>query len=236
MDDDAAPQPEPPDMAWLLTFADLVSLLITFFVLLYSMKTVDQSKWDMINGSFRGVFADREALVMVHPEDFRTTEVVTEFQADSLRYLQSLLRTEFYDDPVLANIQTEFDEKKQQLIISLPSTLLFTSGSSELRRDGRLAVIKLADKLRHLDNNIEVAGHTDPSPSTSIEYPTNWELAMLRAIAVARIMYERGVDQTVPAFSYGDSRFEEIDPFLPEAKRYMRARRVDVIVLDDKDA
>ena len=51
-DDDDIMEPTPADMGWLLTFADLISLLITFFVLLYSMKVVDTQRWDELKGTF----------------------------------------------------------------------------------------------------------------------------------------------------------------------------------------
>ena len=234
MSDDAVKKPEPPNMAWLLTFADLVSLLITFFVLLYSMKTVDQSQWDILRGALEGVFADEEAVVVIHPEEFKSVDTIQSFPADSLPYLENVLKTEFRLDPVLGNMRTEYDTVQDILTLSLPSSLLFQEGDANLQRAGRVAMIKLADKLRHLDNRIHVAGHTDPSPPKDEDIPTNWELAMLRAIDVVQLFYERGVSQNVPAFSYGDSRFEDEDSQLfSTAERYMRARRVDVLIYGD---
>ncbi len=232
-DDIAPPKPEPPNMAWLLTFADLVSLLLTFFVLLYSMKAVDQSQWDVIRGALSGVFSEEEATVIIHPDEFSMVETITQFPADSLPYLANVLKLEFRDDPVLSEMRSEYESQRDVLILALPSSLVFKAGQVKLEKEGRLALIKLADKLRHLDNRIQIAGHTDPSPLITEEIPTNWEMAMLRATSVAEIFYERGIDKKVPAFSYGDSRFDEIDDRLPQAERHMRARRVEIRIYGD---
>jgi chemotaxis protein MotB len=233
MDDDAPATPEPPDMAWLLTFADLVSLLITFFVLLYSMKVVDQSRWDVLKGAFSGVFAQEEAVVIIHPEEFDSSQILTQFPADSLPYLENVLRVEFKNDPVLSTLESSYDTGEDSLTLSLPASLLFEAGDTTLKREGRIAIIKLADKLRHLDNRIHVEGHTDPTPFQREGVPTNWELAMLRAIMVVQVLHERGVQKNVPAFSYGDSRFNEERPDSPDAERYTRARRVDIVIYGD---
>ncbi|MDD9919319.1 MAG: OmpA family protein, partial [Alphaproteobacteria bacterium] len=209
-------------------------LLITFFVLLYSMKTVDESRWDDLRGAFSGVFAQEESLVMIHPEEFTTTESLPDFPADSLPYLQNVLRSEFRHDEILNKMESDYDNRKDILTLSLPSTLLFEAGEIGLKREGRLSVIKLADKLQHLDNRLQVAGHTDPAPFSSVEAPTNWEFAMLRAIAVTQVMYERGVSKSVSAFSFGDSRFNEIDSYLPETQRYSKARRIDILIYGDR--
>ena len=235
MDDEEQLGPEPPNMAWLLTFADLVSLLITFFVLLYSMKVVDQSRWDELNGAFQGVFAQEQAIVMIHPEDFKATQIISEFKGDSLPYLESILLAEFSRDPILQNMETYYSPGSDTLTLTLPSTLLYSVGSGSMKRTGKLAVSKLADKIRHLDNSIHVVGHTDPRPPIDESFPTNWELAMLRAVNVAEVMRERGIQKSIPAYSMGDSRYEELPQHLSELELNQRARRVEIVIRGSQD-
>ena len=90
-DEDEGMNPEPPSMDWLLTFADLVSLLITFFVLLYSMKVVDVQKWDELKGSFSGVFSIREPIYKVSPDKDTSVEKIDPLKSDSLEYVEKLL-------------------------------------------------------------------------------------------------------------------------------------------------
>lgn len=221
MSDDELQKPEPPNMAWLLTFADLVSLLITFFVLLYSMKTVDESRWDLIYGSLSGVFAETEAVIFVHPEEFKSAEIVNNFAADDLLYLEGILLQTFKSDALLSSLETKYDAKLDILKITLPGLLFYTKGQARLSVRGRVAMMKLADKLRHLDNQIQVVGFTDPEFRPNSTYPTVWELAMERAIAVTRIMYDRGMPPPIPSFSNGK--------ITPNAE----APRVEILIYGD---
>jgi chemotaxis protein MotB len=230
MDDDFIQEPEPPSMAWLLTFADLVSLLITFFVLLFSMKNVDESQWDALVGELQGIFAVQKAVFDTRPTSEHTIEKVDLSEADNLTYLQNLLKTRFNTDPVLSAVTSSRDQKLNRLNIIVPSALLFQSGSSALNAQGEKAMRNLADILRHLDNRVEIAGHTDPIPIYTSTYPTNWELAMMRSITVAQIMEKRGVPGPVPAVSYADSRIHEVPVEGGLLERNDKARRVEIIV------
>ena len=225
---------EPPNMAWMLTFADLVSLLITFFVLLYSMKDVNETKWNELTGTFQNVFEIRKKVMDARPDNYKSVESIDNIQSDNLIYIQQVLSTRFQDDPVLRNVTSEPVEGKDALAISLPSNLLFDSGSVVMKEIGAKAIRRLGDILRHLDNRVEVGGHTDPLPISTLEFPTNWELAMLRAMTVARVLQQQGVGENIMAVSYGDSRFNQIDPYLSEVERYQRSRRVDIIVFGDQ--
>lgn len=234
MDDDDVLKPEPPSMAWLLTFADLVSLMITFFVLLFSMKVPDAQKWADIQGSMVGTFAVRKPVVDTQPDKIQTLDDLNLVEADNLAYVESILATRFREDPSLEGVEVRRDHKKDALLISLPSTLLFEAGSSLFLDEGYEAISSLGDVLRHLDNNIEVAGHTDPSPIQTPVFPTNWELAMLRSISVVKLLQEQGMSGSMAAVSYGASRFSTVAPYLPEEERHSRARKVEIVIHGDQ--
>ena len=233
MDDDIK-QPAPPNMAWLLTFADLVSLLITFFVLLFSMKTVDESQWDVLKGEFIGVFSREASNVVVKPQDYSTTEVIASFPAESLPYLQNVLRVEFRRDAILSNMKSEYDTRADILRLTLPTKVLFEDGGDTLSRTGRVAVMKLADKLRHLDNRMQISAHTSPGRFRSKDIPTNWELTLLQAIAVVETMHSRGLNTDIPAVGYAESRFEADFSQLPLVERYQQARRLEIEIYGDQ--
>lgn len=234
MDDDGPPPPEPASMAWLLTFADLVSLLITFFVLLFSMKEVNEGQWAELVGIMDSMFSPRDPIVDTRPDAMETVEDVQRIEADNLTYIQNILITRFATDPILSRVRTNHDRQHDKLTVSLPSHMLFSSGSADLKSEGKKALKRLGDVMRHLDNGISVAGHTDPYPILSEEYPTNWELGMMRAVAVAKNIEGGGFVGHVPAVSYGDSRYGELPKGLPRAQRNAMARRVDVVVYGTK--
>lgn len=229
MDDDIRPS-EPPNMAWLLTFADLVSLLITFFVLLFSMKNVDQEVWEAVKGSFDGVFTVNKPVLHVAPDQDASIGRIALASADNLDYIQSILALRFRDNDILQQARLHRDVEKDILTVALPTTLLFAPGSATLKPQGTEAMAALADQLRFLDNRIEIAGHTDPSPIATADYPSNWELAMMRAVRVVTMLNDMGLEQNIPAVSYGDSRFPLVAPLEALDARYIKARRVEVII------
>ena len=229
-DDEDEIEVKKPSMDWLLTFADLISLLITFFVLLYSMKVVDTQRWDEMKGTFSGVFSVREAVIVKQPDKTTTVEKVDARVADNLDYIQSLLMKRFKENEVLRFASVVRDEELDRLTITLPSSILFDSGGVELKEGAQQAMLLLGEVMLYLDNRIEVGGHTDPYPVSNAEFPTNWELAMQRSIKVASNLEEQGVPGPVVAVSYAASRFDQLDKNLTAEERYEKARRVDVII------
>lgn len=227
--------PEPPSMDWLLTFADLVSLLITFFVLLYSMKVVDVQKWDELKGSFSGVFSIREPIHQVSPDKDTTVEKIDPYKSDSLEYVEGLLTRSFNMNPKLRDIKLNLDIKSDTLSLNLPSDDVFEDSTAELSGGGQDRLKAIADTIRHLDNRIVVAVHTDPTHTVTKQFPSNWELTMIRAIRVAEIMESQGIVKNIVTTAEGSSHFDEISPELPLAERYKLARRIEIILYGEAE-
>ncbi|MBT3702219.1 MAG: OmpA family protein, partial [Alphaproteobacteria bacterium] len=114
--------------------------------------------------------------------------------------------------------------------ISLPSDSLFLPSSALLTEQALTAVSLLGDALLVVGNRIDVAGHTDPRPIATWEYPSNWELSLARAISVAASFRRAGYTSPVAAIGYGDSRYDEIRDAIDEDEKLLKARRVDVII------
>jgi chemotaxis protein MotB len=231
MDEQNTPkQGESPSNAWMLTFADLISLLITFFVMLYAMKVVDSEKWEDIKGALSGALKFTDQVMRFTPTEKKQVDQIVLREADNLDYLQTLLQTQFAFDPVLKTAEMVRDLDLETLTIVLPNHLLFSSGSAEIIAEGRTAILRMGEVLRNLGNQMEVAGHTDPVPVASAAYPSNWELSMMRALSVTQLLHTSGVTEPIISRGYGESRYNNIDPTLPQAERLQKARRVEVII------
>lgn len=215
--------------AWMLTFADLVSLLICFFVLLFSMKDSNKEKWDEIKGALAGAFDMTPKIYTPRPDLLETIPRVEIKQADDLAYLQQLLNKRFQEDALLKQMKTE-RVNDNQLLVSMPTRLLFKSSTATLLTEGIEAIEKVGDVLRHIDNHIIVTGHTDPAPIFTSTYPTNWELSILRSLSVAGALKNSGVSQHIGVKGYADSRYYQIDPTLSQQERYRQARRVELLI------
>tara|TARA_R110000868_G_scaffold262401_1_gene520912 strand:- start:73871 stop:74578 length:708 start_codon:yes stop_codon:yes gene_type:complete len=233
--DDEEMEIEPPSMDWLLTFADLVSLLITFFVLLYSMKVVDVQKWDELRGSFSGVFSIREPIHQVNPDKDTAVEKIDPMISDNLDYVQSLLERSFAEKPLLRDLKMKRNKELDTLSFEISSEGIFTDSTAEFLPGSAVIFIQLGDVLRHLDNRIVISVHTDPELTKTRQYPSNWELTMMRAIHVAEVLEAQGIDRNIITSAMGDGHFEDVAPKLPIAERYKLARRIEIILHGEKD-
>lgn len=213
--------------AWMVTFTDLVALLVTFFVMLFAMSTVKIYDWQALTESLRNqlntITESEQAAPMLRmdmPSPDRTP-------GTDLDYLSSLLRAQLANAPVLqgASVRREVD----RIFVSLPSSLLFDGGDYTLTEGATQAVFELGGVLRNITNRVEVAGHADPRPPAS-RYPSNWELSLLRAQSVAAALRQAGYDGSVVARGYGHAQFQALPDTLPIQERQAIGRRVDVVV------
>jgi chemotaxis protein MotB len=229
------PEPEhgPNHERWLLSYADFITLLLVFFIIMYSMSSMDKAKFDqlvqMLSESFGGA---RSVIAMNHngvlEKNFMPSHVRTKEQKSLYVKAVSQLQKEIESKEVRVTADN------RGIIISLSSDCFFASGSADLN-DSLLSVItKVAGILKPLPNEIRVEGHTDdlpivPGSSLSQRYQSNWELAAQRAVNVLRKLEENDVNRDrMSAVSYADTR-----PIKPDNEPGGRAfnRRVAILVM-----
>jgi chemotaxis protein MotB len=139
-------------------------------------------------------------------------------------------------DGLISDLQTEvaagrvqIEQLRDGLHVKLAQEILFASGSADLSREGQQVLGKVAERLREVEHQIEVAGHSDNvqiSGPLALRYPTNWELAGARAAVVVRLLAKRGVPpERLVAASYADTKPVESNA-TPEGRA--RNRRIDI--------
>lgn len=188
-----------PSTAWMLTFADLLSLLLAFFILLYSMSVVTTSSWEDVTKSLNN---------KLNPQFFEDeTEFSTDLgvqrsiqmQAMDLGYLYTILQEKLQHDNFV-NEHVTLTQLDGRLRIRIASDSLFTADSSSLTQDAQLILFGVGDVLQQVNNSIEVyAAVTDRALQKS-EYPSQWELALARAIIVAEELRKFGYNDKINAF------------------------------------
>lgn len=222
----AGPRPS----LWLLQFGDLVSLMLTFFVLLYSMSH-PQPEWGgmtaQINARDR---AERD-------EDLRpidgagailTVGALEERHALNLSYLGALIERQV---AVLEDLDgVGISREDDQLIVSLPERVMFAPGASEPSPGGNRLLERIAQVLKPIGNRVMVIGHTDPTPLRDPGFRSNWTLSLARAQAVARELGTAGYDQPIMVIGRADADFAEIDATGPRDQVFSMARRVDLVI------
>jgi len=178
-------QDEPPGApAWMVTYGDLMSLLLTFFVLLLSFSSVNQEAFNEALQSLRGalgVLRMHESPVMPYRADKkvpRTPRAIERLARELMRRMQILGMDE--------QIDVEFDNEEGGLKISLPSRVLFDTAKADLKPEAYDVLGDVADVLGEIPEAfIEVRGHTDSRPlRSSPRFADNWDLSYHRAKAV----------------------------------------------------
>ncbi len=228
-DDHEAGASRPASAPWMLIFADLMALLLAFFVLLFSMSQIKVDAWQAVVDSLSQQLNPSTSQAVIGPSADRNIAKEIEARAFDLSYLETVIGEKLRADPLLA--QSIVQRLDDRLIVSLSSDMLFRSGDARLTRKAKQAAFVLGDVLRLVGNAVEVDGHTDPKPTAGrAAYPSNWELSLARAVTVAAALRAAGYGRPIAANGYADSRFYDISADLPLDRRYRLARRVDVVI------
>lgn len=218
--------------AWLLTFSDIMALMLTFFVLLYSMSTPELEKWEDFTealtvgfSKFKSpkAFQGQQQEINIERLDFKN--------ALNLDYLESLIHDSIIKDDALADVK--LFNQGDRLILSLPVDLLFQTGKTDVNTEGRRALFDLGAPLSRIRNRIEVIGHADPQPITGGAFASNWELSLARAVEVSAILYEVGYTRDILVRGMSSARFDELPRSLSRTERADFARRVDIVIMRD---
>lgn len=212
----ASPQ-TPAGKAWLVTFSDLICLLLTFFVMLYAMSEPDPARYKALAAGAPG--ARPEQTGEERPEAAFSAASLDRGKAIDIGYLGRVFESQMAKNPELADIR--IDRVDGTLILSLPADLLFASGEATLSEGGKRALFVMGGVAANIGNAMDVVGHADASPVTH-RYPSNWELSLARAQTVADTLRQSGYLREITVRGHGDGQSGgRVDP---------SARRVDLVV------
>lgn len=223
----ATPRRRNNSHAWLVTFTDVIALMLTFFVMLFAMSNVKTDQFHNLSESLRqrlSTILDQDQASPTFKLDMPSADRTPGADLD---YITELLRSQLAEHPRLRRSVVRREEGR--VFVSLPADMLFASGEFEIRDRAAKAVFALGGILRNFENRIEVAGHADPRQPQS-RYPSNWELSLLRAQSVASALNRAGYEAPVIARGYGDSQYGDLPQSMPEDQRRALARRVDVVI------
>lgn len=214
---------------WMLSLADLISLLLTFFVMLFAMSKVKVDRWDEVVDSLSQSIKPSPKEENDEPTASLNIPRVYRKPAMNLDYLSAVIDDAIDDNPVLGDARMSRDANK--LVISLPGDLLFVTGSSDMTPKARQALFVLGGVLGNIGNRIGVQGHTDPRPlSGRGVYASNWELSLARAAAVANELKRSGYTDYINIYGFAASRYDQLPEKMDEDQRFAMARRVDIVI------
>jgi len=222
---------QPTSRRWMIMLADLLSLILTFFVMIYAMSEIPTAAWREVVVSMQSrLNPDRpiEQLIFSNTSPTYTEPVQP---ATDLDYLMQILSNKLQStDKIPLSIAREPDK----IVISLPGDLYFIPGSDALNEERTSTMRQLAQLIRPTRNRIQIEGHTDPRPYSGNAFSSNWELALARANTIANLLQQFGYGGSIRRVGRGASVFHEISQDLPRQERYKLARRVEIIIRADQ--
>lgn len=215
---------------WLTTYSDMVTLLLCFFVLLFSFSEIDAQKFRSIMSSFQGGAGVLESgTAMDIPENLLGDDNV---DADELAKLKSVIEEYAEESGLKGEITLKVEERG--LVIRFMDSIFFDSGKADLKPESKQILHYVAELLNREEfkqKQIKIEGHTDTDPIIySNTYPTNWELSAIRATNVLRYLVEVEKISGDRISSSGYSYYRPIAPNNTKANK-AKNRRVDIVIL-----
>jgi chemotaxis protein MotB len=244
---------------WLLTYSDLVTLLLTFFVLLFSMATIDKQKFEQVATSLQSRFTqmssgeifntnkgkDIFAVVEVNNAvDEGKSDVNNDPEMKDIMQEEILEGAEAIKARKLENVKKQIEkaiidlgieeyvtiiEEKEIVVLRFDSLVLFDIGKAHINASGKDALQKLGIILKQLDNDITIQGHTDNLPINTREFPTNWELSTRRATNVVLFLIDKCDVEPSKLTAEGNGEYKPIRPNDTEENR-QKNRRIDIVI------
>ena len=214
--------------AYMTTYGDMMTLLVTFFVLLISFSSMQESKFQKAMGSLKGALgvlkADRGQYVM------KPRIQVFEFKSHSFDYeIEKILQQlEEATERTGTHDQVKYERSKDRIHFSISNPMLFTSGEAILKNEANEILMQIGRILSMVPFEVRVEGHTDDIPIHTARFPSNWELSAGRALAVVR----KFIEFDIPPERFQVIGFGEYRPIANNKTAEGRAqnRRVEIYV------
>jgi|GEM_PF-839838 len=231
---------EPTAPAWMATFGDLMSLLLTFFILLLSFSSMDQKKLSDVAGSVRDAFG----IQFIHPGSIEalSNNLISLSDHEESPYLRVIDMPSRYPEKrqrLLRRLKmsaagqqlerlVEVEESPRGVIVRVPGAMLFDSGGTDLRPESLVYLREIALLIRKIPGDVSIEGHTDASGGGSSL--RNWRISSARAVSALEYLVKVGhIDpRRLRASAFADTR-----PVAPNdtAEHRRENRRVEFVFL-----
>jgi chemotaxis protein MotB len=240
---------EHADESWLIPYADILTLLLALFIVLFSSAQVDAKKLDQIRASFGAAFGvgtnsimpeyhSAPTIIAGPPEASQQMEAINPADNKQQQYVRETAQ--------LLEVKQALDSYIQQnnltgdlntmltgdgLMLRIRDSALFPSGNAELLPEARRLAGEIAKLLLAVPQKVTIAGHTDTVPINTAEFPSNWELSSKRALNFMRFILSQQTQLDPARFNatgYGEHR--PVSPNISDDGR-AKNRRVEVLIL-----
>lgn len=225
---------------WITTFSDLMSLLLTFFILLFSMSSVSEEKFNSASQSIQNALIGEAAGSSIiegsgisnldtgngtgGTEQSESTNEIPQKVTEMYEEAMAIIEEEGIED------QISVSSDQDGVYLDIQESILFGSGDANISNEGKEALDSLTELLEFSGNDIIVEGFTDNVPMQSAKYPSNWELSSARAMAVVRYLVE---ENNIEASRMSGRGYGEFNPVVPNdtAENRAKNRRVNIVLV-----
>lgn len=241
----------------MVTYADMLTLLLVLFIVLYAISSVNTSKFIQLKSSLSSAFGNGPSPVLnggngpidgntvSQPQSLlptpgqptdqslkvasNTDASAAQREVDEFKKIEAAIKASLHQHGLDGTAEFNIDERG--LVVTLiTDELVFAGNSAVLESQGAVILSAVVPPLRKIDNQIQVDGHTNQQNVSTAPYPSGWELSSARASSVVRYLIEHGQISAsrLSAAGYSDQR-----PLLPpsDPRSITRNRRVDIVVL-----
>jgi len=224
---------------WMVSYADFITLLFAFFVVMYALSSVNEGKYRVLSNSLLNAFgrvpvaqtkgeAATSGLPVALPPRNRNNEALRrerEHLTGVARNIQDVMA------PLVQQGKVRVTQSARGVNVEINASVLFSPGDARLSGESIEALRAVADVLRNDDHAIQVEGHTDSVPIRNAQFPSNWELSAVRASSVVRLFIDSGIaEKRLTAVGHGPTRPVGSND---SAEGRLRNRRVSVMILSN---
>lgn len=211
---------------WLLTYADLITLLMIFFVLMYTISNINAQKFAQVASSLSAALAGRSGHLLDNPGP----SLIEGQSGEEVRMAELAADLEKYVEEAGLGGRIRISVEERGVVVSIRDTLLFPKGSADLTPEAREIIRKLGEMIKPLDHYLRIEGHTDNLPIHTAQFPSNWELSAARATNVVQVLVQ---EVKFPPHRLSTTGYGEYRPLVPNDSEENRAinRRVDLAIL-----
>jgi chemotaxis protein MotB len=224
---------------WLVSYADFITLLFAFFVVMYAISSVNENKYRILSEALGSAFSNSSGPPVVHSEPapsivppkptlqeraanaaFRREK---EYMTGIARSILSVLQ------PLVSQGKVRVTQSSRGVGVEINASVLFAPGEAKLSHESVQALTAVAKVLKDDHHDLRIEGHTDNIPISNFMFPSNWELSAVRASSVVRLFVENGIaEQRMTAVGHGSNQ-----PLMSNdtAEGRQRNRRVQLMIL-----
>lgn len=205
---------------YLITYADLITLLLGLFIILYAMSNIDVNKYKGVVSALGNIFGNESSGNVLNS----SSSIIPKPSDKLAEDLYRLVERYNYENSI------RLEENERGVTIHILDDILFPPGRATLNENSKTVLNRLADVIRTLPNDIRIEGHTDNIPINTPQYPSNWHLSVDRALSTAYYLIQQ---EGISADKVSVVGYAEYRPIAPNDTPQSRSlnRRVDIVIL-----